>query len=78
MLCEYTFRPVTAELFAEEDTDVRREGGDVMPEFSDKHTCTSVRMTEPRDQAYAARCLVGEMGRAVTGQTIQVDDGQFL
>ncbi len=55
-----------------------QEGGDVMLEFSDKYTNTSVPMTEPRDQAYAALYLASEMGQAVTGQVIQVDNGQFL
>lgn len=53
-----------------------QEGGDVMLEFSDKYTNTSVPMTEPRDQAYAALYLASEMGRAVAGQIIQVDNGQ--
>lgn len=55
-----------------------QEGGDVMLEFSDKYTNTSVPMTEPRDQAYAALYLASEMGKAVTGQIIQVDNGAFL
>lgn len=67
------------------DTDAARawaageqEGGDVMLEFSDKYTNTTVPMTEPRDQAYAALYLASEMGKAVTGQVIQVDNGAFL
>jgi 3-oxoacyl-[acyl-carrier protein] reductase len=35
-------------------------------------------MTDARDQAYAALYLASEMGKAVTGQVIQVDNGQFL
>ncbi|GGA96569.1 SDR family NAD(P)-dependent oxidoreductase [Allosediminivita pacifica] len=67
------------------DTDAARawaageqEGGGEMLEFSDKYTNTSVPSTEPIDQAYAALYLASEMGRAVTGQVIQVDNGQFI
>ena len=67
------------------DTDAARawaageqEGGGEMLEFSDKYTNTSVPGTEPIDQAYAALYLASDMGRAVTGQVIQVDNGQFL
>lgn len=56
----------------------KQESGPEMLEFSDKYTNTTVPMTEPRDQAYAALYLASEMGRAVTGQVIQVDNGQFL
>lgn len=55
-----------------------QEGGAVMLEFSDKYVNTTVPMTEPRDQAYAALYLASEMGKAVTGQVIQVDNGAFL
>nr|WP_319483840.1 SDR family oxidoreductase [uncultured Cohaesibacter sp.] len=67
------------------DTDAARawasgeqEGGSEMLEFSDKYTNTTVPSTEPIDQAYAALYLASDMGRAVTGQVIQVDNGQFL
>lgn len=67
------------------DTDAARawesgqqEGGDVMLEFSDKYVNTTVPKTEPRDQAYAALYLASDMGKAVTGQVIQVDNGAFL
>lgn len=67
------------------DTDAARawaageqEGGGEMLEFSDKYTNTTVPSTEPIDQAYAALYLASEMGRAVTGQVLQVDNGQFL
>ena len=46
----------------------KQEGGDVMLEFSDKYTNTTVPSVEPRDQAYAALYLASEMGKAVTGQ----------
>ncbi len=49
-----------------------------MLEFLDKYTNTSVPSTQPIDQAYAALYLASDMGRAVTGQVIQVDNGQFL
>ena len=49
-----------------------------MLEFSDKYTNTTVPMTEPRDQAYAALYLASEMGKAVTGQVLTVDNGAFL
>lgn len=55
-----------------------QEGGGEMLEFSDKYTNTSVPSTEPIDQAYAALYLASEMGRAVSGQILQVDNGQFL
>lgn len=55
-----------------------QEGGAVMLEFSDKYVNTTVPMTEPEDQAYAALYLASEMGKAVTGQVIQVDNGAFL
>lgn len=55
-----------------------QEGGAVMLEFSDKYVNTTVPWTAPRDQAYAALYLASEMGRAVTGQVIQVDNGAFL
>ena len=67
------------------DTDAARawaageqEGGGEMLEFSDKYTNTTVPSTQPIDQAYAALYLASDMGRAVTGQVIQVDNGQFL
>ena len=67
------------------DTDAARawaageqEGGGEMLEFSDKYTNTTVPSTEPIDQAYAALYLASDMGRAVTGQVIQIDNGQFL
>ncbi|MCA0919247.1 SDR family NAD(P)-dependent oxidoreductase [Pseudooceanicola nanhaiensis] len=67
------------------DTDAARawaageqEGGGEMLEFSDKYTNTTVPSTEAIDQAYAALYLASDMGRAVTGQVIQVDNGQFL
>ena len=67
------------------DTDAARawaageqEGGGEMLEFSDKYTNTTVPGTEPIDQAYAALYLASDMGRAVSGQVIQVDNGQFL
>ncbi|MCA1336906.1 SDR family NAD(P)-dependent oxidoreductase [Pseudooceanicola marinus] len=67
------------------DTDAARawaageqEGGGEMLEFSDKYTNTTVPSTEPIDQAYAALYLASDMGRAVTGQVIQVDNGQFI
>ena len=67
------------------DTDAARawaageqEGGGEMLEFSDKYTNTTVPSTEPIDQAYAALYLASEMGRCVTGQVIQVDNGQFI
>lgn len=53
-------------------------GGSVMLEFSDKYANLTVPITEPRDQAYAALYLASEMGKAVTGQIIQVDNGAFL
>ena len=55
-----------------------QEGGAVMLEFSDKYTNTTVPWTEPRDQANAALFLASEMGKAITGQVIQVDNGAFL
>lgn len=55
-----------------------QEGGAVMLEFSDKYVNMSVPMTDPIDQAYAALYLASEMGKAVTGQVIQVDNGAFL
>ncbi|MCB1671619.1 MAG: SDR family oxidoreductase [Gammaproteobacteria bacterium] len=55
-----------------------QEGGSVMLEFSDKYVNTTVPWTEPRDQAYAALYLASEMGKAVTGQVLQVDNGAFL
>lgn len=55
-----------------------QEGGGEMLEFSDKYTNTTVPSTQPIDQAYAALYLASDMGRAVTGQVIQVDNGQFL
>ncbi|MED5543829.1 MAG: SDR family NAD(P)-dependent oxidoreductase [Pseudomonadota bacterium] len=55
-----------------------QEGGDTMLEFSDKYTNTTVPMTEARDQAYAALYLASEMGKAVTGQVLTVDNGAFL
>ncbi|MCC9625468.1 SDR family oxidoreductase [Thalassospira sp. MA62] len=56
----------------------QQEGGDVMLEFSDKYVNTTVPKTDPIDQAYAALYLGSEMGKAVTGQVIQVDNGAFL
>lgn len=55
-----------------------QDGGDVMLEFSDKYTNTTLPMTEPRDQAYAALYLASEMGKAVQGQVITVDNGAFF
>ncbi|MEU6511211.1 SDR family NAD(P)-dependent oxidoreductase [Streptomyces sp. NPDC046942] len=55
-----------------------QEGGSVMLEFSDKYVNMSVPMTKPIDQAYAALYLASDMGAAVTGQVLQVDNGAFL
>ncbi len=55
-----------------------QEGGSVMLEFSDKYANLTVPVTKPIDQAYAALYLASDMGAAVTGQIIQVDNGAFL
>lgn len=55
-----------------------QEGGSVMLEFSDKYANLTVPVTKPIDQAYAALYLASEMGAAVTGQVLQVDNGAFL
>ncbi len=67
------------------DTDAARgraageqEGGGEMLEISDKCTDTTVPSTEPIDQAHAALYFASDKGRAVTGQVIQVDNGQLL
>ena len=53
-------------------------GGSVMLEFAEKYVNLTVPITKPRDQAYAALYLASEMGAAVTGQVIQVDNGGWL
>lgn len=55
-----------------------QEGGSVMLEFSDKYANLTVPITRPIDQAYAALYLASDMGAAVTGQVLQVDNGAFL
>lgn len=55
-----------------------QDGGSVMLEFSDKYANLSVPITRPIDQAYAALYLASDMGKAVTGQVLQVDNGAFL
>jgi 3-oxoacyl-[acyl-carrier protein] reductase len=55
-----------------------QEGGSVMLEFSDRYANLTVPVTKPVDQAYAALYLASDMGAAVTGQILQVDNGAFL
>jgi 3-oxoacyl-[acyl-carrier protein] reductase len=53
-------------------------GGSRMLEFSDKYSNTTLPATQAIDQAYAALYLASDMGKAVTGQVLQVDNGAFL
>ncbi|WP_261398287.1 SDR family oxidoreductase [Maritimibacter alkaliphilus] len=54
-----------------------QEGGGKRLEFSDKYVNTTAPPTEAIDRACAALYLAPGMGRAVTGQMIQMDNGQF-
>lgn len=53
-------------------------GGDLMLEFSDKYTNQTCPPTKPIDQANAALFLASDMGRCITGQTLQICNGAFL
>jgi 3-oxoacyl-[acyl-carrier protein] reductase len=53
-------------------------GGSRMLEFSDRYDNLTAPATKPINQAYAALYLARDMGRAVTGQIMQVDNGAFL
>lgn len=53
-------------------------GGSRMLEFSDKYANMTLPATKPIDQANAVLYLASDMGRAVTGQVLQVDNGAFL
>lgn len=53
-------------------------GGSRMLEFSDKYSNMTLPSTKAIDQAYAALYLASDMGKAVTGQILQVDNGAFL
>ena len=53
-------------------------GGSKMLEFAEKYVNMTVPSTKPIDQAYAALYLASEMGRTVTGQVLQVDNGGWL
>jgi 3-oxoacyl-[acyl-carrier protein] reductase len=53
-------------------------GGAKMLEFAEKYVNLSVPSTLPLDQANAALYLASDMGRAVTGQILQVDNGGWL
>lgn len=69
---------VTETPMAEAWASGKLPGGSRMLEFSDKYANLTVPSTKPLDQAYAALYLASEMGRAVTGQVLQVDNGAFL
>lgn len=56
----------------------KQVGGSKMLEFAEKYVNLSVPMTKPLDQANAALYLASDMGRAVTGQVLQVDNGGWL
>jgi 3-oxoacyl-[acyl-carrier protein] reductase len=65
------------------DMDASRDsgglpGGSKMWEFAEKYVNTTVPSTQPIDQAYAALYLASDMGRAVTGQVLQVDNGGWI
>lgn len=67
----------------ETEMDAARQRGDLpggtqMMEFLDKYVNMTVPSTEPLDQAYAALYLASDMGKAVTGQVLQVDNGGWL
>ncbi len=46
-----------------------------MLEFAEKYVNLTVPITKPIDQAYAALYLASDMGAAVAGQVLQVDNG---
>ncbi len=67
----------------ETDMDGARErgelpGGTRMWEFAEKYVNVTVPSTKPLDQAYAALYLASDMGAAVTGHVLQVDNGGWL
>ena len=53
-------------------------GGSKMLEFAEKYVNMTVPITRPIDQANAALYLASDMGRCVTGQVLQVDNGGWL
>jgi 3-oxoacyl-[acyl-carrier protein] reductase len=67
----------------ETDMDAARERGDLpggskMMEFAEKYVNMAVPSTKPLDQANAALYLASDMGAAVTGHVLQVDNGGWL
>ncbi|RJT07102.1 SDR family NAD(P)-dependent oxidoreductase [Halococcus sp. IIIV-5B] len=55
-----------------------QEGGDEMMEVTEKYVNLDVPETKPLDQAYAALYLASDMGKAVSGQILQIDNGGWL
>lgn len=54
------------------------EGGSTMLKYSDIYSNTELRATLPIDQANAILYLASDMGRAVTGRVLTVDNGAFM
>jgi 3-oxoacyl-[acyl-carrier protein] reductase len=53
-------------------------GGSKMMECAEQYVNLTVPNTKPLDQAYAALYLPSDMGTAVTGQILQVDNGGWI
>ncbi|WP_148413162.1 SDR family NAD(P)-dependent oxidoreductase [Haloferax sp. KTX1] len=55
-----------------------QEGDDTMMDVTEKYVNLDVPETEPLDQANAALYLASDMGKAVSGQVLQVDNAGWL
>lgn len=53
-------------------------GGSTMVSYIGKHTDQSLPYTQPEDQANAILYLASEMGKAVTGRVLVVDNGAYV
>jgi len=54
------------------------DGGGAMLELAENYTNTKLPATQPIDQANACLYLASDMGKAVTGQIVQIDNGAYM
>ncbi|AJE48708.1 hypothetical protein SAMN05443573_11473 [Celeribacter indicus] len=54
------------------------DGGGAMLQLAESYTTTKLPATDARDQANACLYLASDMGKAVAGQILQVDNGAYM